>query len=488
MGKHGFKLPTKQTRHSRGLTVLPTGGQIAVIMKFLLLLIPLLLIQSAPAAKPLNVIVLIVDDLGQTDLGCYGSKFYETPNIDRLAKDSVKFTQAYSACTVCSPTRASLLTGKYPARLHLTDWIPGHGNPTAKLLPPAQWNQQLPLEETTIAEMFKAGGYATASIGKWHRGGPEYYPTKQGFDINLGGTHKGQPPSYFSPYNIPTLPDGPVGEFLTDREGEEAGKFMEANREKPFFIYLPQHAVHTPLMGKKDVVEKYRAKTDVAPDEAQGKPAYAALIESVDDNVGRLRKKLEELKLWDSTVFIFTSDNGGLVLGKTTRNLGLRAGKGSAYEGGVKIPLLVRVPGMTKAGTVCETPVITPDLFPTLVKQCLPDAKPQKVDGADLSPLLAGESKIERDGIYWHYPHYHPGGATPYSAVRSGEFKLIHFYEEDRDELYNLKADPEEKSDLAASDAATAKRLRSQLDGWLKQSDAQPPIPNPAFKEKKGKN
>jgi arylsulfatase A-like enzyme len=434
----------------------------------------------AASAGPLNVIVMLIDDMGQTDLGCYGSEFYRTPNIDRLAKDSMRFTQASSACTVCSPTRAALLTGKYPARLHLTDWIPGHDNPTAKLKPPAGWAQQLPLEEKTLAEYFKAAGCATASIGKWHLGGTDFYPEKQGFDLNLGGTHRGQPPSYFSPYKIPTLTDGPEGEFLTDREAAEACAFIEKNRSRPFFIYIPHHAVHTPLMGKKAVMEKYAAAAKANPQYPQRNATYAALVESVDDSVGRIRRTLEDLGLWERTVFVFTSDNGGLVLGKITANLGLRAGKGSAYEGGTRIPLLVRWPGVTKAGSASSVPVITPDLFATLADGMNWKLDTKEIDGASLLPLLKGGHSLQRDAIFWHYPHYHPGGATPYSAVRLGSFKLIHFFEDDRDELYDLEKDPAEKTDLAGKNPDKAKELRQRLEAWWKQTHAQMPVANPA--------
>ncbi len=433
-------------------------------------------LSLAPAAP--NVVLILIDDLGETDLGCYGSHFYETPHLDRLAKDSLRFTQAYSACTVCSPTRASILTGKYPARLHLTDWIPGHARPDAKLLPPADWKQQLPLEETTLAEGFKAAGYATASIGKWHLGQSAFYPEHQGFDLNLAGNDKGQPPSYFPPYGIETLKDGPKGEFLTDREATEACQWITQHQAEKFFLYLPFHAVHTPLMGKLKVVAKYQAKLG----EPQGRPAYAALVESVDDAVGTVRAKLEELKLWEQTIFIFTSDNGGLALGNTTTNLGLRAGKGSAYEGGVRIPLLVRVPGVTVAGQTCKVPVISPDLFATLGNLALPASALPSVDGRDLTPLLHGEttlSKTADPAIYWHYPHYHPGGATPYSAVRLGPHKLIHFYEQNQDELYDLSQDPAEAHDLFSDHPELAHSLRNRLDQWLIATAAQPPRPNP---------
>jgi len=291
------------------------------------------------AERPPNIVIFFIDDLGATDLGSTGSHFYETPNLDRLAAQGVRFTQAYSACTVCSPTRAALLTGKYPARLHITDWITGHKRPFAKLQVP-DWTMHLPLEEVTIAELLKPRGYASASIGKWHLGGPEFFPDKHGFDFTLAGTDRGQPPSYFSPYKIATLPDGPPGEFLTDREAAEACGFIERNKERPFLLYIPHYAVHTPIQGKAEVIAKYQKKAQ--PDAPQKNAAYAALVESVDDSVGRVLAKLDELKLAERTVVIFTSDNGGLL--SITRNLGLRAGKGSAYEGGVRVPLIVRWP------------------------------------------------------------------------------------------------------------------------------------------------
>ena len=285
------------------------------------------------AATPPNIVFILVDDLGATDFGCYGSKFYETPNIDRLAKDGIRFTQAYSACTVCSPTRASLLTGRNPADLRITDWIPGHARPKAKLKVPA-WTQALKPGLVTLPGLLKKAGYATASIGKWHLG-PEA-PTEHGFDLNIAGTEAGQPKSYFSPYHNAALADGPTGEFLTDRLTSEAEKFIEAHRGGPFFLYLPHYAVHTPLMGKEEVVAKYKAKAN--PENPQHNSTYAALIESVDDSVGKLRAKLEELGIADRTVIVVTSDNGGLA--QVTSNLGMRAGKGSAYEGGVRIPLI----------------------------------------------------------------------------------------------------------------------------------------------------
>lgn len=435
------------------------------IRPLLLLLALTLTLRAAPP----NIVFILVDDLGLTDLGCYGSKFYETPHIDRLAKGGLKFTQAYSACTVCSPTRASFLTGRSPAALRVTDWIAGHQRPFAKLSVP-DWTKELKADETTLAERLKKAGYATASVGKWHLG--DSSPTEHGFDVNIGGTAKGQPPAYFSPYKIPTLPDGPEGEFLSDRLTGEAEKFMEANKDRPFFIYLPHFAVHTPLAGKPEVIAKYKAKAQ--PGDAQKNAVYAALVESVDDSVGRLRAKLEALGIAKNTVIVFASDNGGLL--PITTNLGLRAGKGSAYEGGVRTPLIYYWPGTIAPGE-CAEPVITGDHFYTLLELA---GIPQKAaeDFRNLTPVLRGGGTLGERPLFWHYPHYHPGGATPYSAVRVGDLRLVHFFEDDRDELYDLKADPLESHDLAAAQPEKAKAMRERLAAMWKATDAQMPSPN----------
>jgi arylsulfatase A len=436
-------------------------------------------ILSAAASRPPNFIFILTDDLGWTDLGCQGSTFYETPHLDRLAREGMRFTQAYSACTVCSPTRASILTGQYPARLHVTDWIEGHKRPYARLQVP-DWTMHLPLEAMNLARALGGAGYVSASIGKWHLGAQPFWPERQGFAVNLGGCDRGQPPSYFSPYRIPTLTDGPVGEFLTDRECAEALRFVEQNRDRPFFLYLAHHAVHTPLMGKSNVVEKYRARAQ--PGAPQRNPLYAALIESVDDSVGRLLGKLDNLRLADKTVVFFTSDNGGLVLNDVTSNLPLRAGKGSAYEGGVRVPLLVRWPGFTQAGSLCTTPVISADVFPTLLGMAgRSPPRGHPVDGESLVPLLRQSGGLKRTSIFWHYPHYHPGGATPYSAVRNGDWKLIEFLEDHRTELYNLKEDIAEKTDLAATLPKKRNELLRVLQGWRRKVGAQMPAPNPDY-------
>ncbi len=441
----------------------------------------LLAVDSAPKRSP-NVIIVLIDDMGLTDLSCYGSKFYESPNIDQLAKDGVRFTQGYSACTVCSPTRAALLTGKYPARLHITDWIPGHERPKAKMKIP-EWQKFLPFEEITLAEQLKSAGYATASIGKWHltpglkEGDEAYYPDKHGFDVNIGGYARGQPPSYFSPYKIPTLTDGPIGEYLTDREANEAVKFIEANKDKPFFLYLPHYAVHQPIAGKPEVVAKFKAKDTT--DLKQKNATYAALVSSVDDAMGTIRAALKRLKIDEQTIIIFTSDNGGLI--GTTDNSPLRAGKGSAYEGGVRVPLIMFWPGVTKAGTLEPTPAISIDIYPTVLEMTGIKPLQSLIDGNSLASLLKSGAKPDRDTIFWHYPHYHPGGATPYSAIRSGDYRLVHFYEDGHDEMYNVATDVSETKDLAVTEPDRAKALRIRLDAWLKSVDAQLPTTNPAY-------
>ena len=288
-------------------------------MRFLLPL--LLLVVAARAADKPNIIIFLIDDLGATDLGCFGSKFYETPNIDRLAKDGCRFTKTYSACTVCSPTRSAMITGKYPARLHITDWIAGHVRPVAKLTIP-NWTKELPKSEKTIAQHLGGAGYRTCAIGKWHLSPAG--PAAHGFDVAIADNHKGQPAAYLSPYNNPNLTDGPPGESLTHRLTEEAVKSIEAKSEKPFFLYLAHYAVHTPLGGRPEVTAKYEEKAKITT--PQGKAKYAAMIEGVDDSVGRIRARLAELKLSDNTLIIFTSDNGGLLLGDITQNLGMRAG------------------------------------------------------------------------------------------------------------------------------------------------------------------
>ena len=444
--------------------------------------------------RPPNFIFVLVDDLCWTDLGCTGSDLYETPSIDRLAAEGVKFTSAYSACTVCSPTRAALLTGKYPARLHVTDWIHGHARPKAKLKIP-DWTHYLPHDEVTLAAALHKLGYVSASIGKWHLGdGEDHYPTRHGFDVNFAGYGAGQPPSYFSPYRIPTLPDGPPGEYLSDRLTDEACRFLEANRDRPFFLYLPHYGVHTPLQAEKELIERYERK--IKPGMRHTNATYAAMIHSLDDSIGRVVAKLDELKIADHTVVFFTSDNGGLI-GNPDRpitiNVPLRAGKGSSYEGGVRVPLIVKCPGVTPVGSVCDEPVISTDFFPTILE--LAGAHSDSlhagpVDGRSIVGLLKNPSdKLDREAIFWHYPHYHPGGATPYGAVRNRDWKLIEFYEDMQAnvhvELYNLADDIEEKKDLAAAMPEKVAELRIRLHAWRKSVNAQMPTANPDYDPRK---
>jgi arylsulfatase A-like enzyme len=463
------------------------------LRRFSLLAVFLCLTLVVSAARP-NVVFLLADDLGWTDLGCYGSDFYETPHLDRLAREGMRFTQNYSACTVCSPTRAALMTGKYPARLHLTDWSPGLMPDNPKLLVP-DWTKHLPLEEITLAEVFRAAGYATAHIGKWHLGTAEHFPEHQGFELNLAGTDKAAPPSYHAPYRIPNLPEGPPGEYLTDRLAAEAMNFIGRHRDRPFFLYLPHFAVHTPIQGRADLVAKYRRK--LRPGLIHTNAQYAAMIESLDAAVGRVRAALAEHRLTERTILVFTSDNGGRITQGTTSNAPLRYGKASAYEGGVRVPLIVYWPGVTRPGSVSDTPVITMDWFPTLLEMCelaSPAAGPVRYadrdtgapgcDGVSLVPLLRGTGSLARRDLFWHYPHhqhYQLGGAMPYSAIRQGDFKLIEFHDDQRVELYDLRADPGEQRDLAGIQPGRAAGLRARLHAWRREVGAQMPVPNPHY-------
>jgi arylsulfatase A len=447
-----------------------------------------------PAGKKLNFIFILVDDMGWTDARCCGSDLYDTPHIDQLAAEGVRFTNGYAACTVCSPTRASLMTGKYPARLHVTDWIEGHKRPFAKLRVP-DWTMRLEHNEVTLAEALKAGGYATAHIGKWHLGKTDHYPDTQGFDVNIGGTHRGQPPSYFFPYegegpwavSLTNLTAGKEGEYLTDREAEETCRFIEAHQNEPFYINLAHYAVHTPIQGKPELAEKY--KSLITEDLRHQNETYAAMIQSVDESLGTIRKKLEELNLLDNTVIFFTGDNGGLTdrpwLKKpVTDNSPLRAGKGSAYEGGVRVPAIIRHPHYLK-GCISEEPVITCDYYPTILDMAgvRGDAAHNAgADGVSLLPLLGQPaSNLSREALYWHYPHYHPGGATPHSAVRKGDFKLIEFFEDDHLELYNLREDIGETRDLSEKLPDQAAALHQMLKEWRQSVGAQLPLPNPDY-------
>jgi arylsulfatase A len=451
-------------------------GSIAVVCN-------LLLFWSGNAAisqyqRPPNVVLILADDLGWTDLACYGSDLHETPHLDRLAAGGMKFTQAYSACTVCSPTRASILTGRYPARLHVTDWIPGLMPANPKLIVP-DWTKQLAHDEHSLAEIMRAAGFATASIGKWHLGNEEYYPEKHGFDLNIAGSQAASPRSYFAPYSIATLPEQQEGEYLTDRLAAEAEKHIRQHKDQPFLLYLPHFAVHLPIQAKPEMIEKYRAK--LRPGLKHTNPTYAAMLESLDAAVGRVLKTLDDLRLADNTVVIFTSDNGGHL--PTTSNAPLRYGKASCYEGGTRVPLIVRQPGAIKPGSRCDVPVISPDLFPT-VRAMAKQAPRGPVDGVDLSPLLKQTGELARSELFWHYPHYQlyqQGGTTPYGAIRSGDWKYIEFFDGQPPELYNLSADIGEQRNLISESPEKAAALAARLKAWRKEVGAQMPTPNPAY-------
>ena len=463
-------------------------------------------LESDSVNQP-NVVLIIIDDLGWTDVGAYGSTFYETPNIDRLAASGALFTQFYAASSVCSPTRASIMTGKYPARLHLTNWIGGEQK--GKMLP-AEYIRQLSLEEMTVGEAFKKTGYVTGFIGKWHLGEEPYYPEFQGFDVNVAGHAAGQPGSYFFPYenerlpwsNVPDLEDGKDGEYLTDRLTDEALDFIAANRDQPFFLVLSHYAVHTPLQAKPEASSRFESKAAALPQPslpelvAEGPSAttktrqdhavYAAMVESSDESVGRILDQLEELGIASNTAVVFVSDNGGLstLSGERTymptANLPLRAGKGWLYEGGIRVPLIIHWPGVVDTAMTIAEPTISTDLYATLLAIAGLTPEPQQhQDGLSLAPLLTQSGSIDRAAIYWHFPHYHGSGNVPSGAVRAGDFKLIEWLEEGEFELYNLLDDPGETKDLAEELPGKAIELRSLLHGWRESMDARMPRQNP---------
>ncbi len=471
------------------------------IMKRLLTVISLFLCGLAGAAdRPANVVIFLADDLGLRDLGCYGSTFYETPNLDRLAKEGMKFTNAYAACPVCSPTRASLMTGRWPQRTGVTDYIgaaqPEKWNRPTKMLP-APYAEQLALEETTLAEVLKAAGYATLHAGKWHLGGEPFFPEHQGYDVNKGGIDKGGPyggNKYFSPYDNPRLPDGPPGEHISERLAAECGKFIEAHKDAPFFVSYCLYDVHSPHMGKPELVQKYRERAKKLPPTgwgqegerkvrlAQNDPVYAAMVETMDGAVGAVLAKLDALGLADSTLVIFTSDNGGLSTseGWPTSNLPLRGGKGWLYEGGVREPLIARWPGRVKPGSVSDRHVTTPDIFSTAVAACGLPAVKSAQDGVDFLPTLRGEPQPARSPLFWHYPHYGNQGGFPGGAMREADWKLIERYETGELELYNLAADPSEKTNLTTRELNRAKTMQAALAAWRKEVGAKMPTLAPA--------
>ncbi len=451
--------------------------------------------------KP-NIIFILIDDMGYKDLSCYGSTFYETPNIDSLAKEGMLFTDAYAACPVCSPTRASILSGKYPATLGLTNWIDhsGYVHPSKGKLIDAPYIKQLPLSEKSLATALKEGKYKTWHVGKWHLGTEEFYPEKHGFDINIAGCHRGAPKTYFCPFELENLEDKEDDKFLTDRLTDEAINLIKNNDGTPFFLYFSHYAVHIPLEAPADLIEKYKRKRkelgldnleELVKGEkfpfhgkadqrvirrlVQGDPVYAALIENLDTNIGRLLDEIKKQGLEDDTIIVFTSDNGGLSTTQSspTCNAPLAEGKGWMYEGGVREPLIIKWPKTIKANSVCDIPVTSPDFYPTFLEAAnLPLIPLQHTDGVSILPLLKGEERLDRDAIYWHYPHYGGQGGTPGSSVRMGNYKLLEFFEDGRLELYNLKEDISEKHNLVNELPELTNKMHNMLKNWRESINA----------------
>lgn len=456
-------------------------------MKFLLsLCIPLIGITAIAAERRPNIVFIMADDLGWADLGCYGSRYHKTPNLDAFAKTGTKFTNAYAGAPVCSPTRAAILTGQHPARLGITDWLPGRPDrPDQPLNRPALVND-LP-DVPTLPSILKKAGYRTGLIGKWHLGGKEVTPQTRGFDVNIAGDDTGTALSYFAPFKAPNsqrfmpgLENAPEGEYLTDRLTAEANKFITESKDKPFFLYLSHYAPHTPLKAKPEKVAKYKTGGPGS----QGNPNYAAMLESLDEGVGSVLAKLDELKLADNTIVVFTSDNGGLATlenmpAPPTINSPLREGKGHLYEGGLRVPLLVRWPGLSKAGQTIDTPVSCLDFLPSFVG-AVGQELPKIRDGVDIRPVF-GSKPVDRPFLAWHYPHYSNQTARPGGAIRVGDYKLIEFFDIDRLELFDVKNDPSEGRNLSAAKPEIVKDLHAKLVAWRKEVGAKSMSPNPGY-------
>lgn len=461
----------------------------------------LALVSCAESTPPLNVVLIVIDDLGWIDTGVYGSSFYETPHIDQLAARGARFSQFYTASAVCSPTRASLMTGKHPARLDITNWIGGEQN---GLLQQATYERQLPLEETTIGEAFRDNGYATGYVGKWHLGREGFMPELQGFDFTATVNHAGQPGSYFSPYGnensprtaVPDLEGDSAGSYLTDRLTDVSLDFIERNRDQPFFLTLSHYSVHTPLQAPEETVarydrkaaalgpeteEHYESERDASTKLRQDHATYAAMIESTDESVGRIVEKIRELGIEEHTAVVFVSDNGGLStlmrksFNQATANMPLRAGKGWLYEGGIRAPLIVAAPG-APAGLDIAQPTTSNDLYPTLLELAgLTQMPEQHLDGESLASAIFGQGGTAERPLYWHFPHYHGSGNRPSGAIRWGDLKLIEWFEDGGFELYDLSADLGERRDLVGERPEDAARLLSELRRWRGEVGANMP-------------
>ncbi|WP_235941029.1 sulfatase [Cyclobacterium roseum] len=460
-------------------------------------------VEQAEKQKP-NVLFILADDLGYYDLSCMGSDYYETPNIDRIAHEGMMFTNGYAACQVCSPSRASLMSGKFPARHGITDWIgaktgeawreAGRFN---KLLPPEN-KDHLDLEYTILPEAMKAAGYTTFFAGKWHLGGEGSLPEDHGFDINKGGWDKGSPMGgFYAPWENPYLESGPDGESLTMRLARETANFIRQEKDKPFFAFLSFYAVHAPIQTTKEKWSKYRDKAEQAGiaetgfemghflpiRQVQDNPVYGGLVETMDDAVGHVLQTLDELGLAENTIVVFTSDNGGVSAGDAfaTSNLPLRGGKGYQFEGGILEPYFIKTPSLDNAGKTSDAPVTGTDFYPTLLELIGEELKPEEhADGVSLVPLLTGGT-IEERPLIWHYPHYGNQGGEPSSIIRLGEWKLIHYYEDGREELYNLDQDLEENHDVAADHVELVAELSNQLFDYLEEVGALYPEKDPQY-------
>jgi len=462
-------------------------------------------VQDGTPAPPPNILMILIDDLGASDLGGYGSTFYETPVLDRLAREGMLFHNAYATCPVCSPTRASLMSGKYPARVGITQYIGGHCEAQLKDVP---YLHYLPLEETSLATALRQGGYQTWHVGKWHLGDREFWPDKHGFDVNIGGGHHGNPyKGFFSPWHLDNLPEGPAGEYLTDRLTDEAIALIRKRGDKPFFLNMSHYAVHTPIQAPAELVEKYKEKArrlgldqikpiipgkpnPRCPDDTwriqrrilQSDPAYAAMMENLDTNIGRLLQALEDEGLAQNTLVCFTSDNGGLATaeGSPTCNSPLAEGKGWNYEGGTRVCQIVRWPGKVRPGSRCEEPVQTCDFYPTFLQAAgLPLMPAQHVDGESLLPLLREAGPLQRDAIFWHYPHYSNQGGWPAASMRSGTWKLIENFEDQTLELYDLEADTGEMNNLVNVHPERVRQMHARLKAWQESVKALIPERNP---------
>ena len=496
--------------------------------------------------RPLNVVLFLVDDLGWTDVGCYGSSFYDTPNIDRLAEEGIQFTNAYAACHVCSPTRASLMTGMYPASINLTDWLTGRRDFPFQLLKNVAINQHLPYDISTLPKVLKENGYKTAIFGKWHLGEDSASTARQGFDLHLPDWNKGWPnEGYYFPYNMKGLEEGDEGEYLTDRLTDEALKYIDKNKDHPFFLYLSHFAVHDPIEGRPDLVERYNGKLQrsATPNSPgyilEGKPGvenpvprleldslldiheysgyqvfpnqsvkikqhqdnvqFAGMVESMDESLGRVMDKLKELNIEDRTLVIFYSDNGGMSAANfwdperivsedevdkaySTSNLPLRGGKGWLYEGGIRVPLIVKWPDSPLQNVKSDEPVISPDIYPTVLELLGLRQQGAQTDGMSILPLLNGETALNREAIFWHFPHYsNHGMQSPGGAVRAGDFKLLEYYETGNVQLFNLIKDIGEQHDLAATNPEKAAELKEMLHQWKDKIGARMMEPNPEF-------